>query len=574
MARRLLIGRAGSPGAAVGRLLWVEAMGPGQAAEGEPRPRDAGVEADRLRAAMAAAADELDALARETAGRAGEEIGAIFEAQALFARDPGILDPALGAVAAGASAVEAIDRVAAEQADLLAGVDDAYFRERAADLRDVGRRVADLLTGRTRPDLHRRDGQTAILAADDLDPSLVAAIRPELVGGIALVGGAPSGHAAIVARALGIPLVLGIGASLARELDECAALLDGDGGRLVVEPAEDDLASLPPSAGAGVSSVPSANRHGILVEANVGSIAEAELAARLGADGIGLVRTELLFLGRTVAPGLAEQRALYRRIADAMGDRPVTFRTLDVGGDKPAGFEPTGAEANPALGVRGLRLGLRRDVLFDTQIQAILEASPGRPARILLPMVSSLEELRAARSAIEQVADQARADGAAISSDVRIGVMVEVPALALVADTIAPEVDFFSIGTNDLIQYTLAADRTNPELAELATPFQPAIIRLIGATCRAAAAHSRPVAVCGEAAADPEAAVLLVGLGVGELSVAPRAIAAVQAALSGLEMLAARDAATAAEAAPTVAAVRAIAAGVRSVATMETRIAG
>ena len=574
MARRLLIGRAGSPGAAVGRLLWVEALGPGQAADGDSQPRDARAEADRLRAAMAEAADELGALARETAGRAGEEIGAIFEAQALFARDPGILDPALAAVSAGASAVEAIDRVAAEQADLLAGVDDAYFRERAADLRDVGRRVADLLTGRTRPDLHRRDGQTAILAADDLDPSLVAAIRPELVGGIALVGGAPSGHAAIVARALGIPLVLGIGASLARELDECAALLDGDGGRLVVEPAEDDLASLPASAGAGVSGVPSANRHGIHVEANVGSIAEAELAARLGADGIGLVRTELLFLGRTVAPGLVEQRAVYRRIADAMGDRPVTFRTLDVGGDKPAGFEPTGAEANPALGVRGLRLGLRREVLFDTQIQAILEASPARPARILLPMVSSLEELRAARIAIERVADRARADGAAVSSEVRIGVMVEVPALALVADMIAPEVDFFSIGTNDLIQYTLAADRTNPELAELATPFQPAIIRLIGATCRAAAAHGRPVAVCGEAAADPDVVGLLVGLGVGELSVAPRAIASVQAALSGLELGAARDAATAAEAAPTVAAVRAIAAGVRSVAPMETRIAG
>jgi multiphosphoryl transfer protein len=574
MTRRLLIGRAGSPGASVGRLLWVEAIGPGHASEADGSSLGAAAEADRLRAAMIAAAEELDTLARETAGRAGEDIGAIFEAQALFARDPGILDPALAAVADGASAVEAIDRVAAEQADLLAGVDDAYFRERAADLRDVGRRVADLLTGRTRPDLHRRDGQTAILAAEDLDPSLVAAIRPELVGGIALVGGAPSGHAAIVARALGIPLVLGIGSALTRDLDECAALLDGDGGRLVVEPAEDDLASLPLSGVAAVSGAPSANRHGILVEANVGSIAEAELAARLGADGIGLVRTELLFLGRTVAPGLAEQRAVYRRIADAMGDRPVTFRTLDVGGDKPAGFEPTGAEANPALGVRGLRLGLRREALFDTQIRAILESSPGRTARILLPMVSSLEELQAARVAIERAADRARAEGAAISAEVRIGVMVEVPALALVADVIAPEVDFFSIGTNDLIQYTLAADRTNPELAELATPFQPAIIRLIGATCRAAAAHGRPVAVCGEAAADPDAAVLFIGLGVGELSVAPRSIAAVQAVLGGIELRAARDAAAEAETAPTVAAVREIAARVRRADALETRIAG
>jgi phosphocarrier protein FPr len=312
----------------------------------------------------------------------------------------------------------------------------------------------------------------------------------------------------------------------------------------------------------------------VLVEANIGSIGEAELAARLGADGIGLVRTELLFLGRTVAPGLAEQRALYRRIRDVMGDRPVTFRTLDVGGDKPAGFEPTGVEANPALGVRGLRLGLRREALFETQVRAILEAAPDRDARILLPMVSSLEELRAARSAIERAAERARSDGAAISADVRIGVMVEVPALALVADLIAPEVDFFSIGTNDLIQYTLAADRTNPELAELATPFQPAIIRLIGATCRAASANGRPVAVCGEAAADPDAAVLFVGLGVGELSVAPRAIAAVHAALAGLEPGAARGAAAEAEAASTVAAVQEVAARLRRSVSVERQIAG
>jgi len=585
MARRLLIGRAGSVGAAVGRLLWVDPVDSSGAAPAGDRAHDAAVEEARLRAALATAAIELDDLARETAGRAGEEVGAIFEAQALFARDPGIVGPALAAVAAGASAVEAIDGVAAEQADLLAGVDDAYFRERAADLRDVGRRVADLLTGRTRPVLHRRDGQTAILAADDLDPSLVAAIRPELVGGIALVGGAPSGHAAIVARALGIPLVLGFGASLARDFDGCAALLDGDGGRLVVEPADDDLASLsgPPGSGQADRAVPldsghaagsTPNRLGILVEANVGSIAEAELASRAGADGIGLVRTELLFLGRTVAPGLAEQRAIYRRIADALGDRPVTFRTLDVGGDKPAGFEPTAAEANPALGVRGLRLGLRREALFETQVRAILESSPERPARILLPMVSSLEELRAARAAIERAADHARADGAAVSADVRIGVMVEVPALALVADLIAPEVDFFSIGTNDLIQYTLAADRTNPELAELATPFQPAIIRLIGTTCRAAAANGRAVAVCGEAAADPDAAALFVGLGVGELSVAPRAIAAVHAALAGLDPGGARRAAIAAEMAPTVGAVREIAAGLRSTVPVEARIAG
>ena len=581
MARIVITGRPGSAGSAVGRLLWVDPAATGRpeagARAGAEQP-DAAAEAARLREALAAAAAELEALARETAGRAGEEVGAIFEAQALFARDPAILEPALGAIAAGATAVEAIDRVAAEQADALAGVDDEYFRERAADLRDVGRRVADLLAGRSRPDLHHRDGQLAIVAAADLDPSLVAVIRPELVGGIALVGGAPSGHAAIVARALGIPLALGLGPDLDRRLDGRPAAVDGDEGRLIVEPADDDLVELggrDPGAGHGELAAPAElGAHGIRVEANVGSVAEAELSARLGADGVGLVRTELLFLGRTTAPSLAEQRALYRRIGDALGGRPVTFRTLDVGGDKPAGFEPTSTEANPALGVRGLRLGLRRPDLFATQVRALLEAVPDQPVRILLPMVSTLEELRAARAAIEAAAAASHSAGTPIASEILIGVMIEVPALAVVVDVIAPEVDFFSIGTNDLVQYTLASDRTNPDLADLGTPFQPAIVRLIAATCRAAAAADRPVAICGESAADADFARLAAGLGVNELSVTPRAVARVRAALSGLDLDAARAAARAAESAPTVAAVREIAASLRPAEAAAVRAAG
>lgn len=573
MTRSVLAGRTGSPGSAIGALLWVDA---GHATHGTAAPVRAGRELDpaaeetRLRDALARAAADLEELARQTAGRAGDEVGAIFEAQALFARDPGIIEPTLAAIAAGASAAEAIDRVSAEQADVLAGVDDEYFRERAADLLDVGRRVSDLLTGRSRPELHRPDGRRAIVAADDLDPSLVAAVRPELVCGLAFAGGAPSGHAAIVARALGIPLVLGLGAALNASLDGRPAALDGDEGQLIVEPDPADLAEFADRAAragaprlVAVGGPPGTGANRVLVEANVGSIAEAELAGRSGADGVGLVRTELLFLGRRVAPGLAEQRSVYRRIAAALGGRPVTFRTLDVGGDKPAGFEPTASEANPALGVRGLRLGLRRPELFANQIRAILEAVPDQPARILLPMVSTVEELRAARAAIDAAAAAARADGAPISAGILVGVMVEVPALALVVDLVAPEVDFFSIGTNDLIQYTLAADRTNPGLAELASPLQPAILRLVAATCRAAAAHGRPVAVCGEAAADPDAAALFVGLGVDELSVTPRSIAAVRATLAGLDPAVAGDAATEALAASTVGAVRQIAARLR-----------
>jgi phosphocarrier protein FPr len=517
--------------------------------------------------ALAAAAAELEDLARETTDLAGADVGGIFEAQAIFARDPGIVDPAIAAIHEGATAEEAIDRVAAEQAEVLAGVADAYFRERAADLRDVGRRVLDRLMGRRPPDLHHRDGTPAILAAPDLDPSQVAGIRPGLVVGLALGGGAPNGHAAIVARALGVPLVLGLGAALDVGLNGRSVAIDGAAGRLVVDPDSKDLASVAagrraeaPRAAVTPGWSPAAPLPlGIRIEANVGSVAEAEQAADLGADGIGLVRTELMFLGRTIAPGLNEQRALYRRILETMGGRPVVFRTLDVGGDKPAGFEPGDAEANPALGVRGIRLGLRRPALLETQLRALLEAASGRQLGVLIPMVSTVEEVRGARAALDRAAVAAHAAGAETATEVRFGVMIEVPAAALVADVLAPEVDFFSIGTNDLVQYTIAADRTNADLADLATPAQPAVLRLIGMVCRAAQSFARPVGVCGEAATDPIMAALFAGLGVTELSVAPRSIAAIRAAVATFDPDAVRRLAAEALDAPTSTMVREIA---------------
>ena len=576
MARATLVGQAGSSGIAVGRLLWVDGQSNGtghgarppsvRSPQGHDPDAVAGQER-RLLAALEVAAAELESLAEDTAGRAGPEIGAIFDAQAIFARDPGIIEPAIAAIRAGSSAEEAIDRVAAEQAEALAGVDDTYFRERAADLRDVGRRVLDRLTGRTRPELHHRDGTAAIVAAEDLDPSTVAGIRPELVTGLALAAGARNGHAAIVARALGIPLVLGLGASLHQGLAGQSVAIDGTDGRLLVDPDPDEIdrllsarregsstdAAPPPSPLSGGLPL------GIRIEANAGSVAEAEGAARAGADGIGLVRTELIFLGRTIAPGLNEQRGVYRRILDAMAGRPVVFRTLDIGGDKPAGFEPGEPEANPALGVRGIRLGLSRPELLETQLRALLEAAAGRELRVLLPMVSTVDEVRAGRAALERAGEAARRDGASIASNVRLGVMIEVPAAALVADALAREVDFFSIGTNDLVQYTLAADRTNPALADLATPYQPAVLRLIEMVCRAASVHGRPVGVCGEAAADPLAAALFAGIGVTELSVAPRSVAAIRAAVATFDPTTVRAVAARALAASTADEVRSIA---------------
>jgi phosphoenolpyruvate-protein phosphotransferase len=576
MARATLIGRPGSAGVGVGRLLWLPpsssavtaaAAGPDATGPtGRALARDPAAEKARLQAALEAAGAELSSLARETASLAGDEIGAIFEAQALFAADPGIVEPALAAIDAGADAAEAIDRVTAEQADVLAGVDDEYFRERAADLRDVGRRVVDQLLGRARPALHHRDGAPAIVASDDLDPSVVAVIRPELVAGLALAGGAPTGHAAIVARALGIPLVLGLGSALDAGLDGVEVAVDGTGGRLLIEPSDVEVRALTSAtpvealtatgaeATSGVVALP------VTIEANVGSVREAEAAAAARAMGIGLVRTELLFLGRSAPPGLDEQRALYRRIAAALPGRPVVFRTLDIGGDKPASYLPGEPEMNPALGVRGLRLGLNRPDLFETQLRALLEADPGSALRLLLPMVATVEEVAAAREAIDAAASASRRAGAEVASDVRLGIMIEIPSAAILADAFAPIVDFFSIGTNDLVQYTLAADRTSPALAELATPLQPAVLRLIRLVTEAALPFGRPVAVCGEAAADPLAAALFIGLGVNELSVAPGSLAGLRASLARLDLDECREAAARATAAGSLGDVRKIAA--------------
>jgi phosphoenolpyruvate-protein phosphotransferase len=566
MTRTVLAGRAGSPGVGLGRLLLVGRAGNGRTASsvvsiavaGEPASERA-----RLLAALETARTDLEVLARQVALRAGGEIGAIFEAQALFARDPGIIGPALDAVAAGAAADRAILDSTDEQAGHLAGIDDEYFRARAADVRDVGRRVADILRGASASDLWHADGRPAVLIADDLDPSAVATLRPELVAGIALSGGAPTGHAAIVARGLGIPLVLGLGLAIDGLDAMTEGLVDGGLGHLIIEPNGRDLEAMRTQLLAPAPAATPAPRTGdvqVSVGANVGSVLEAEAAARAGAAGIGLVRTELLFLGRPTPPSVAEQRATYARIRDAQAGKPVVFRTLDVGGDKPAAWQSDRPEANPALGLRGVRLGLERPALLDDQLTALLEAAAGGEARIMLPMVATVEEVVAVRHRLDTIvaALVARGDPPPI---ILLGVMIEVPSAAVVADGLAEVADFFSIGTNDLVQYTLAADRTNASVADLASALQPAVLRLIDSVVRAATPHGRHVAVCGEAAADPEVIPILVGLGVEELSVAPTSVAVVLAQVGMLDMKRCREMAAKAIAATSLTEVLAIARG-------------
>jgi multiphosphoryl transfer protein len=528
----VLVGRPGAPGIGVGRVLVVES--PATSSSARAAIGDPATEAARLRAALETAATDLTELAEQTTLRAGDDVGAIFVAQALFARDPGIVDPALAEIATGASAADAILAVTARHADSLAAVDDDYFRERAADVRDIGRRVAALVRDERSPDLWHPDGQPAVLVAVDLDPSAVATLRRELVAGIALAGGTSTGHAAIVARALGIPLVLGLGNGIERLPNETEVAVDGSSGRVLLDPDSAAVSALHANqspATAGPAAV-TALTHGVAVTANVSSALEAAAAAAAGADGIGLVRTELLFLGRHTPPTIDEQRATYARIRAALGDRPIVFRTLDVGGDKPASWGGGVPEANPALGVRGVRLGLAQPALLDDQLRALVEASPAVELRVMLPMVSTVEEVVAVRARLDVILASAETPPAAVL----LGVMIEVPAAALVADGLAEVADFFSIGTNDLVQYTLAADRVNPSMADLATPLQPAVLRLVNGVVTSARSRGRHVAVCGEAAGDASVIPFLIGLGVEELSVTPGAIARVRAVVAGLDV--------------------------------------
>ena len=370
--------------------------------------------------------------------------------------------------------------------------------------------------------------------------------------GIATAHGSATAHAAILARALGLPAAVGLGDALLQIDDGTPLLLDGEAGTLQVDPPEEVLREAEDrgerlaerrAAARERAHEPGATRDGARVEvfANLGSAAEAAKAVELGAEGVGLLRTEFLFLDRAQLPDEDEQAQTLREIAGALDGRPLVVRTLDAGADKPLPALPMPAEANPFLGVRGIRLSLQRPEVLATQLRAIVRVAAEHPVKVMLPMVATLGEVRAARALL----DEARA-ATGIDAPLELGIMVEVPAAALAAATLAPHVDFFSLGTNDLTQYTMAAERGDERLAGLLAGPQPAVLRLVKATVEAANAHGRWVGVCGELAGDPAAAILLAGLGVTELSMAPALVPEAKAALRAVDLADARAAAHAA----------------------------
>jgi phosphotransferase system enzyme I (PtsI) len=547
-----LSGRAAAPGAAIAPAF---VLAPQPVLTRLPKVASAAPEEEltRLVGALGRAESELRELAQTVAASAGEDEAEIFEAHAEFAADPELARLTEDAVRAGTSAERAVVGAFETFRELLAASASEYLAARASDLDDVRDRVVKILLGMStsgdRPD------SRSVIVAHELTPSQTASIPVDLIAGIVTETGSPTSHAAILARALGVPAVVAVEGLLAVTRAGVDIAIDGRAGEAIVDPSpaeresivrrhereerrREELGALRDEPGR------TADGHRVELAANIGSIDHIPAAIEAGGEGSGLVRTEFLFLGRVTAPTVEEQTKVYAEILRGFPDHRVVFRTLDAGADKPLPFVEREPEENPALGFRGIRLSLRRPDLFRDQLRALVRAraevaeeDAGHLA-IMFPLVATVAELEAARDTLRTIAAEEGLD----SEEIEVGVMIEVPSAALGAARLAPHVDFFSIGTNDLIQYLFAVDRLNGAVADIGDVLEPDVLALIGAIVEAAHTHDAWVGVCGEAAGDPTVAGALVGLGVDELSMTKVAIPEVKDALRRLTRDGCRDA--------------------------------
>ncbi len=532
-ADRVLRGVCAAPGMAIGKIahfhapeISVAERGAGLAHETSELDRAVGV----VRARLEAMATSGDRQRREILG-----------AHLALLDDPEILQAARASIRQGKSAAFAWRKAVRGFADVVAALDDPLLKERAHDLLDLERQVIADLTGQT-PEPPAFP-ENAILVADELLPSQLVAFGAAKVAGFCTAGGGPTSHVAILAAGMNVPALVGMGESVLRVAEGTDAILDAGDGMLTLRPgaaarsaAEARLESRQRRTAAALARSHEECRtlDGTRIEifANLGAGAgEAASAVESGAEGCGLLRTEFLFLDRTTPPSEDEQREQYQAIASALEGRPFIVRTFDIGGDKPVPYLPFPPEENPALGLRGVRAGLWRPDILRTQLAAILKVNPAGQCRIMLPMVASISELKAVRAMLAALGREL-----AIDARIPLGVMVETPASALLADKLAVEADFLSIGTNDLTQYTLAMDRGHPQLAAQIDAFHPSVLRLIARAAEGGRAQGKQVGVCGGLAADPLAAPLLIGLGIDELSMPPSAIPGMKAVVRALNL--------------------------------------
>ena len=526
-----LKGIAAAPGIAVARLVHFHGdldFIPTRSL----RPEDVEAEGVRLEEAIATAARGILFLRQELASSISDHDVKIYDAQLALMHDETMRADLMREVADKCVNVEvALQRVIARYQTAFESMEDPALRERGADLRDIGRQVLRALMERARR-VYIGDGKPYVFAAEEFLPSDAGAVDRARLRGIVTAGGGKYSHGAILARSLGIPAIVAIDGLFEKVPNGSEVIVDGDKGTLIANPDGEELErfrTLRAEQEAAerrvfeVRFLPSVTPDGDEVElwANVEGVRDLEPIERKLITGVGLFRTEFAFMERKKFPSEDEQVALYEKVLDWASGRPVTFRTLDVGGDKPLAYFRTPAERNPALGWRGIRISLDWPDLLFTQIRAILRASANRSARILFPMVASVRELEQCRDVLAEIRSDLQSAGEPYGEDIKIGVMIEVPGAAMIIDQLCELVDFVSVGTNDLVQYTLAVDRENPRVSRLYNPFHPAVLRVLARIGEETRKAGVPASICGEVAGDHYYTPLLIGLGFRQLSMSP-----------------------------------------------------
>ncbi len=511
-------------------------------------------ETARLDDAIVKTRRDIQSIQEEIRSSIGEDEARIFDAHLLVLEDQALVGEALRDMESSLCNIEsAVWDVGHRYIEAFDRIDDEYLRERASDIRDVMRRLLSNLTGQRIPQLDEI-AEPSILVANDVTPSDSASIDREKVLGLVTEVGSKTSHAVIVARSMNIPAVVGVAEVCSQVSREAVVLIDGYDGKVIVNPSEDTLfkyGNLRDKRRSrekrliAYSKAASLTRdgHPVQLMANIERADEAERALEMGADGIGLFRSEYLFMGLGSLPSEEEQFEAYRAAVVAMGDRPVVIRTLDLGGDKVADFAemPVYREANPFLGYRAIRFCLDHQAIFKSQLRAILRASAFGDARLMYPMISGASELNQANALLDEAKSELRSEGQAFNEDISVGTMIEIPSAAIAADTLVEGSAFFSIGTNDLIQYLIAVDRLNDRVADLYDPTHPAVLRTLDMIVSAARKGGVGVSLCGEVAGDPVIAPLLIGLGVEALSMSPNLLPNVKYVVQNMDLSEAKE---------------------------------